>query len=100
MYTDTSSVSNISRRRVVVGLKVNDDRFVKMLKEVASGYWDILNYSFNRGSEYVVTFVEEANRLHEERVRISKRMADAIKAFSLDPIELSADNEAKVGRAK
>ncbi len=73
-----------------MGLKVNDDMFIKMLKEVASGYWDIINYSFNRGSEYVVTFVEEANRAHEERVRISKRMADAVKAFALDPVELAA----------
>jgi hypothetical protein len=70
-------------RRRKMGKKVNDDQFVKMLKEVSSGYWDILNYSFNRGSEYVVTFVEEANRSNEERVRISKRMADAVKAFAL-----------------
>lgn len=70
-----------------MGLKVNDNMFTKMLREVASGYWDILNYSFNRGSEYVVTFVEEANKAHTERVRISKRMAEAVKAFALDPIE-------------
>ena len=81
-----------------MGLKVNDDQFIKMMKQVASGYWDIINYSFNRGSEYVVTFAEEANRMHEERVRISKRMADAVKAFALDPIELSADHEAALGR--
>ena len=65
-----------------MGLKVNDDQFIKMLKEVSSGYWDIINYSFNRGSEYIVTFCEEANAAHRERVRISKRMADAFKTFS------------------
>lgn len=79
-----------------MGKKVNDDQFVKMLKEVSSGYWDILNYSFNRGSEYIVTFVEEANRSHEERVRISKRMADAVRAFALTNTELRADHEAKL----
>ena len=61
-----------------MGLKVNDSQFISMLKEVQSGYWDILNYSFNKGSEYVVTFVEEANKSHEERVRISKRLAGAL----------------------
>ena len=66
-----------------MGLKVNDDLFVKMLKEVSSGYWDILNFTYNRGSEYVVTFVEEANRGHQERVRISKRMVDAFKNFTI-----------------
>ena len=81
-----------------MGLKVNDDQFIKMLKEVSSGYWDIINYAFNRGSEYVVTFAEEANRSHEERVRISRRMADAVKAFALDPIELQADHEAQTAR--
>ena len=83
-----------------MGLKVNDDQFIKMLKQVASGYWDIINYNFNRGSEYVVTFAEEANRAHEERVRVSKRMADAVRAFALDPIELSADHEAATARSK
>lgn len=61
-----------------MGLKVNDDLFVKMLKEVSSGYWDILNASYNRGSEYVITFVEKANEDHKERVRVSARLAQAL----------------------
>lgn len=61
-----------------MGLKVNDDQFVKMLKEVSSGYWDILNAQYNRGSEYVITFVEKANEDHKERVRISARLAEAL----------------------
>ena len=66
-----------------MGLKVNDDLFLKMLKECQSSMWDIVNYSFNRGSEYTVTFAEEANNLHEERVRISKRMADTLTKFNI-----------------
>jgi hypothetical protein len=81
-----------------MGLKVNDEQFIKMLKQVASGYWDIINYNFNRGSEYIVTFAEEANRSHEERVRVSKRMADAVLSFALEPIELAADHEAELSR--
>ena len=77
-----------------MGLKVSDDKFIKMLKEVSSGYWDILNYSFNRGSEYVVTFCEEANRAHQERVRISSRLANSLATFMLSDIERQADEEA------
>lgn len=65
-----------------MGKRVDDEGFVTMLEEVASGYWDILNFSFNKGSEYVVTFVREADTAHKERVRISKRMAETMMKFS------------------
>ena len=61
-----------------MGLKVNDSQFIKMLKEVQSGVWDVVNSSFNRGNEYVVTFAMVAEREHNERVRISKRMAETL----------------------
>lgn len=77
-----------------MGLKVSDDRFIKMLKEVSSGCWDILNFNFNRGSEYVVTFCEEANRAHQERVRISSRLAKSLATFMLSEHERAASEEA------
>lgn len=67
-----------------MGKSVDDARFVKMLKEVSSGYWDILNFTYNRGSEYIVTFVEEANAANKERVRVSARLARALGSFVLD----------------
>ena len=83
-----------------MGLKVQDDLGIKFLKQCLSGTWDVMNYSFNRGSENVITFVESANRDHEERVRISRRFADTLQTFGLTPWELSADNEAAKSKAK
>ena len=65
-----------------MGLKVDDNKFVDMMKEVASGTWDILNWNFNRGSEYTITFFEKAQEDIKERVRISKRMVEALTQFS------------------
>jgi hypothetical protein len=77
-----------------VGLKVNDSALIKMLKEVQSGYWDILNFNFNRGSENTVTFCKEAERHVQERVRVSSRMAKALMTFSLTEHERDADEAA------
>jgi hypothetical protein len=65
-----------------MGKKVNDSLFIKMLKEVQSGYWDILNHNFNRGSEYTVTFAKHAEEDIQERIRISSRMAKAMQVFA------------------
>jgi len=73
-----------------MGKKVDDMEFLALLNETASGVWDILNYSFNKGSEYVVTFVSEADKAHRERVRISQRMADALLKFNTTVLSKAA----------
>jgi hypothetical protein len=76
-----------------MGKKVNDSAFIKMLKEVQSGYWDIQNFNFNSGSEYTVTFAMALEKDVKERIRISARMAKALSTFGLTEMERRADEE-------
>lgn len=85
---------NVSKEVSVMGKRVDDVEFLALLNETASGMWDVLNYSFNKGSEYVVTFVSEADKAHKERVRVSHRMADTLMKFNQSMLKKASSHQA------
>ena len=65
-----------------MGKCVDDSYFLVMLDESNQGLWDIVHWSWKKGSENTVTFVANWGEDTEETVRISRKMANTLTKFS------------------